>query len=98
MRCKANCGGLLSPTRQFKRILVPHEAGDGRVTWVTLDGSNPNYATVEEDLCSKCLSSASAYALDHDYLVNVLDESLEEDIDFNELGLDIPDYSYINNY
>lgn len=98
MRCKANCGGLLSPTRQFKRILVPHKSGDDRVTWVTLDGSNPSFPVVEEDLCSKCLSSASAYALDHDYLVNVLDESLEEDIDFNELGLDIPSISFQDNY
>lgn len=100
MRCKASfCNGILSPTRQFKRILVPHKSGEeGKVTWVTLDGSVKGYPVVEEDLCSKCLSSVSSYSLDHDYLVNVLDESDEEDLNFNELGLDIPDIDYSENY
>lgn len=97
MRCKANCGGLLSPTRQFKRILVPHASGDKRVTWVTLDGSVKGYPIVEEDLCSKCLASSSNYSGDYEYF-NSVDESLEEEIDLYDLGLDLPELNFNDNY
>lgn len=90
MHCRSNCGGMLAPTRMFKRVLTQHKTDPSKKTWITLDGSNPDYPIVEEDLCSKCIAASGVQYFDNEYFVNVEDEQ-EEYLDIYDLGLDIPD-------